>query len=58
MLRGAAKLLKVGLGALKFAFGPVGIAIAVIGGAAYWLIENWGVVGPYFSKAGLDLRKV
>nr|WP_294508669.1 phage tail tape measure protein [uncultured Bilophila sp.] len=51
VLRGAAKLLKVGLGALKFAFGPVGIAIAVIGGAAYWLIENWDVVGPYFSKA-------
>lgn len=49
-MRGAAKLLKVGLGALKFAFGPVGIAIAVIGGAAYWLIENWDAVGPYFGK--------
>ena len=50
-MRGAAKLLKVGLGALKFAFGPVGIAIAVIGGAAYWLIENWDAVVPYFGKA-------
>lgn len=45
------KLLGKGLGALKFAFGPVGIAIAGIGLAAYWLIENWDVVGPYFSKA-------
>lgn len=50
-LNKASKILKVGLGALKFAFGPVGIAIAVIGGAAYWLIENWDAVGPYFSKA-------
>ena len=45
------KLLGKGLGALKFAFGPVGIAIAGIGLAAYWLIENWDVVGPYFGKA-------
>ncbi len=45
------KLLGKGLGALKLAFGPVGIAIAGIGLAAYWLIENWDVVGPYFSKA-------
>ncbi|MEI3478838.1 MAG: hypothetical protein V8Q84_06660, partial [Bilophila sp.] len=50
-LRGAAKLLRVGLGALKFAFGPVGLAIAGVGLAAHWLIENWDVVGPYFSKA-------
>lgn len=45
------KLLGKGFGALKFAFGPVGIAIAGIGLAAYWLIENWDVVGPYFGKA-------
>lgn len=51
VLDGASKVLKVGLGALKFAFGPVGIAIAGIGLAAYWLMENWDVVGPYFSKA-------
>ncbi|WP_347288670.1 phage tail tape measure protein [Bilophila wadsworthia] len=51
VLEGGTKILKVGLGALKFAFGPVGIAIAGIGLAAYWLIENWDVVGPYFGKA-------
>lgn len=45
------KLLGKGFGVLKFAFGPVGIAIAGIGLAAYWLIENWDVVGPYFGKA-------
>lgn len=50
VLEGGTKILKVGLGALKFAFGPVGIAIAGIGLAAYWLTENWSVVGPYFSK--------
>lgn len=51
LMNKASKVLKVGLGALKFAFGPVGIAIAGIGLAAYWLIENWDVVGPYFGKA-------
>lgn len=50
VLEGGTKILKVGLGVLKFAFGPVGIAIAGIGLAAYWLTENWSVVGPYFSK--------
>ena len=50
VLEGGTKILKVGLGALKFAFGPVGIALAGSGLAAYWLTENWSVVGPYFSK--------
>lgn len=51
VLEGGTKILKVGLGALKFAFGPVGLAIAGIGLAAYWLIDNWSEVGPYFGKA-------
>uniref|UniRef100_UPI0035A61ADA hypothetical protein n=1 Tax=uncultured Bilophila sp. TaxID=529385 RepID=UPI0035A61ADA len=51
LMNKASNILKIGLGALKFALGPVGIAIAVIGGAAYWLIDNWDMVGPYFSKA-------
>ena len=47
---GATKLLRKGLGALKFALGPVGIAIMGIGWAASWLIDNWSDVAPYFGR--------
>ena len=47
---GATKLLRKGLGALKFALGPVGIAIMGIGWAASWLIDDWSDVAPYFGR--------
>ena len=35
--------------ALRFATGPLGVVLMLIAGAAGLIIDNWNVVGPYFS---------
>ena len=35
--------------AVRFALGPVGLIISVLGLAAGLIIDNWGTVGPYFK---------
>lgn len=47
---GLAKGAMKGLGAaVRFAMGPVGIAITVLGIAAGYIMEHWDTFGPYFK---------